>query len=206
MNHALLLAITLILAGCADDGAVDGSANEAEAHPSKSASPDLRSAAARPENRTIDARKPASAVLGVDSEGLRFFDPASGASRALPFGTPRAATLEALSARPTPETSELSDCSAGPLVVAAWPDGLGLVFQDEKLAGWSLDKSGGPSTASGIAPGSTRAELDAAYKAEVFESTIGTEFIAGELFGLLDGKGRGARITFLWGGISCLMR
>ena len=53
---------------------------------------------------------------------------------------------------------------------------------------------------------STRAELESAYKAEVAESTLGTEFAAGELFGILDGTGPEAKITHLWGGTSCNMR
>lgn len=37
-------------------------------------------------------------------------------------------------------------------------------------------------------------------------STLGTEFTAGGLAGLLDGTGARARITHLWAGASCAMR
>jgi hypothetical protein len=59
---------------------------------------------------------------------------------------------------------------------------------------------------SGVRVGSTRAELEAAYAAEVAESTLGTEFNAGGLGGLLSGPGKDARITDLWAGINCFFR
>ena len=56
------------------------------------------------------------------------------------------------------------------------------------------------------ASAATRAELESAYSPEVFESTLGTEFAAGEIFGILDGTGKSARVTHLWAGASCNMR
>ena len=58
----------------------------------------------------------------------------------------------------------------------------------------------------GVGPGSSRADLEAAYAADISETTLGTEFAAGELFGLLDGKELAAKITYMWGGLSCNFR
>ncbi|MGI8611991.1 MAG: hypothetical protein ACR2KH_06965 [Sphingomicrobium sp.] len=127
----------------------------------------------------------------------------------MPFGTARQAVLAALAFRGAPAgTGTLEECGAGPLDQASWNDGLTLYFQDSKFAGWALggDSKGTLATASGIGPGSTRAELESAYEAKVFESTLGTEFAAGDLFGILDGKGAGAKVTHLWAGTSCNMR
>lgn len=159
-----------------------------------------------------DAPAPTSAaqpVLAIEGDGLRLFNPVNGAARPIAFGTPRQATLDALTFRGAPsETGTLEECGAGGLDLASWSDGLTLYFQDEKFVGWAVrgEAKGKLTTASGIGPGSTRAELESAYAAKIFESTLGTEFTAGDVFGILDGKGAGARITNLWAGASCNMR
>jgi len=148
-------------------------------------------------------------ALAIEPEGLRLFDRASGSARAIPFGTGRDAVLAALAFRGDPASSNrLEECGAGPLDQSSWADGLTLYFQDGKLAGWAIgeDGKGTITTAAGIGIGSSRAELEAAYEAQVFESSLGTEFAAGELFGVLDGAGPKAKITNLWAGASCVMR
>lgn len=155
------------------------------------------------------AAEQAAPMLAVAGEGLRLFDRDTGSARPVPFGTPREAALAALAFRGEPAaTGRLEECGAGPLDYARWGDGLTLYFQDSRLAGWALDGSGkdSPTTASGLGVGSTRAELEAAYDAEVFDSTLGTEFAAGEIFGILDGTGPSAKIAHLWAGTSCTMR
>ena len=148
-------------------------------------------------------------ALAIDGEGLRLFNPVNGSARPIPFGTPREGTLAALGFRGAPsDTGTLEECGAGPLDQASWPDGLTLYFQEGKFLGWAL---GGKdttklTTASGIGLGSTRAELEAGYSVEVAESSLGTEFSAGDIFGILGGKGPKASITHLWAGTSCNMR
>ena len=147
-------------------------------------------------------------ALAVEAEGLRLFDKQSGSARAIPFGTPRDDVLKMLAFHGKPKTGTNGECGAGPLDFANWSDGLGLFFQDGKFVGWNLNASGNIAitTASGIGIGSSRADLDSAYVAQITETTLGTEFAAGELFGLLDGKGRSAKITNMWGGVSCNFR
>lgn len=148
-------------------------------------------------------------MLAVEGEGLRLFNRDSGSARPVPFGTPREAALAALAFRGAPAaTGSLEECGAGPLDYARWADGLTLYFRDSGLVGWALDGRGkdGPTTASGLGVGSSRAELEAAHDTKVFDSTLGTEFAAGEIFGVLDGTGPKARIANLWAGASCNMR
>ena len=132
---------------------------------------------------------------------------AGGATRPLPFGRAAAETVAALqrTGRAEPRRSTNPECGAGPLAFADWPDGFQLVFQDDRFVGWST-RQVGLQTMSGVGVGSTRAQLEAAYKVTVEETTLGQEFQAGGLGGLLSGPGPDARITNLWAGITCAFR
>lgn len=149
-----------------------------------------------------------SPALAVEAEGLRLFNKQSGSARAIAFGTPREDVLKLLAFRGNPETGQNGECGAGPLDFANWDDGLGLFFQKGKFVGWNLNSRGqiAITTASGIGVGSSRADLEAAYAAEISETSLGTEFAAGELFGILDGKDEAAKITNMWGGTTCNFR
>ena len=150
----------------------------------------------------------ANPALAVESEGLRLFNPKTGAARPIAFGTTRAEALKALSFRGAPSTGTNGECGAGPLQYANWPDGLGLFFQDDKFVGWNADDRGKSAiaTASGIGPGSTRAELEAAYTAKISETTLGIEFAAGGLFGIFGSRDSTAKVTYMWAGVSCNFR
>lgn len=149
-----------------------------------------------------------TAALAVDGDGLRLFDPATGASRPLAFGADRATVLAALESRGTPETGRMEECGPGPLDFALWSDGLKLYFQDGRLAGWALDERarGKLATVAGVGPGASRAELAAAHPIEIAETSLGTEFASADLYGLLDGPGQAAKVTAMWGGASCVFR
>ncbi|HMJ92782.1 MAG TPA: hypothetical protein VK472_01650, partial [Allosphingosinicella sp.] len=101
-----------------------------------------------------------------------------------------------------------SECGGGPLDYAVWADGLTLYFQEDKFAGWALDPraEGAHATVTGIGPGSTRRDLEAAHEIKVEETSLGTEFSAGELYGVLDGPKPESKITNMWAGASCVFR
>lgn len=149
-----------------------------------------------------------SPALAVEAEGLRLFNKQSGSARAIAFGTARDDVLSMLAFLGKPETGTNGECGVGALDYANWRDGLGLFFQKDKFVGWNLNErsKGDITTASGIGIGSSRAELEAAYAADISETTLGTEFAAGELFGLLGGKDKSAKVTNMWGGVSCNFR
>jgi hypothetical protein len=146
-------------------------------------------------------------VLALEGEGLRVFDSETGASRALPFGTAMEPTLAALAAlRGAPaEQAVNEECGAA---FASW-DGLTAWFDEGRFVGWAA-RSGGTgqplTTASGVGVGSTRAELESAYDAEIAPSTLGEEFRAGALSGLLGSAEPDARVTDLWAGTACVFR
>lgn len=227
-RNALTLALgAMLLAGCSgresseedrsDAGAAPVAANVPAAQPPATL-PISRPATATSSNITGPASKPivtpepASPALAVEGEGLRLFDRATGRARPIPFGTARAEVEALLASRGPPVTGTQADCGAGPLAYAAWPDGLKLYFQAGKLAGWALDgRAAGPrgpaiGTASGVGPGSSRAQLTDDQVATFAKTSLGTEFRSGEINGLLDGAGAEARITDMWAGASCVFR
>lgn len=159
-------------------------------------------------------------VVSLDGEGLRLVDPKSGATRPLGFGVPEdQLKLVAEKLKGRAETGRAEECGAGPLSYLRWDDGLTLYSLDGLFAGWSLDETGAPAAAatkgkpapklttiSGIGIGSTRAQLLDAYDAKIEQTTLGTEFNAAGLSGILDGTGGKARVTNLWSGVNCVFR
>ncbi|WP_110298128.1 hypothetical protein [Blastomonas natatoria] len=159
-------------------------------------------------------------VLSLDGEGLRLIDPDSGATRPLSFGVPLdQLKLVAEKLKGRAEAGRAEECGAGPLAYLRWNDGLTLYALDGLFAGWALDETGAPlpqakdgktalrlTTISGVGIGSTRAELLDAYDAKIEQTTLGTEFNAAGLSGILDGTGGKARVTNLWSGVNCVFR
>jgi hypothetical protein len=159
----------------------------------------------------------ADAVLALDGDGLRVFLRPSGSARPIPFGEPRGSVIASvgrLQRNEQPQLTENLDCRA---TVATWPaTGLQLWFSADsapRFIGWSLGSRGGRdsaaatlTTASGVGIGSTRAELESAYAARIARSTLGVEFSAGELAGLLESDRPDSPIVNLWAGQVCLAR
>lgn len=146
----------------------------------------------------------AATRLALDPEGVRLVHTVSGTSRLIGFGAARAQAQRAISAASKAEPLEQEDRPDCGAPDARWPGGLQVWFRDGKLSGWSVGPdSAGLATATGLRPGSTRAELDAAYRATIMPSKLGVEFSAGKLGGLLDGTGPEARVTHLWAGSTC---
>jgi hypothetical protein len=164
-------------------------------------------------------------VLSLDGEGLRLIDPDSGATRPLGFGVPLdQLKLVTEKLKGPADTGRAEECGAGPLAYLRWDDGLTLYALDGLFAGWALDETGAPpsptggakakdgkpapklSTISGIGIGSTRAALLDAYDAKIEQTTLGTEFNAAGLSGILDGTGARAKVTNLWSGVNCVFR
>ncbi len=155
-----------------------------------------------------------AALLSIDTEGLRIVDATSGSTTALAFGSDMTQAVEAVTRLrgAVGERGVNGECGAGPLDIASWPDGLSLLASDGKLAGWSLAGVSTPvavpvTTMNGIGIGTTRADLTASgSEVTVEESTLGTEFAAGDLYGLLSGPEASATVTNLWSGVSCNFR
>lgn len=193
-GRGLLLAAVLMIAAC-DDG--EG-ANNAVAPASNNA--------AVAQNNVVAAAD-AGPALVLEGEGLRLIDPVTTHATPIPFGTDKAMALRAISAgmkgAPDTQTSN-SECGEGPLEMASWNKGLSVYFQDGKFVGWggAVDLK----TMNGIGFGSTRAQLDAAFSPTVEESSLGTEFHAAGLSGILESTAKDAAISEIWAGMTCIAR
>lgn len=146
--------------------------------------------------------------LVIEGEGLRVFD-AEGAARALPFGTPQESVITAVniaSGGPAPEQSTNEECGQGPVQFAQYSNGLQLLFQEGEFKGWFL-RDAGLMTADGIGIGTTRAALNAARTVEIqTDSTLGIEFTAGDLGGMLTAADASGTVEALYAGDTCFFR
>ena len=98
------------------------------------------------------------------------------------------------------------DCGATVTTVSY--GGFQVLLEDGRFAGWFLTGTEQRlTTGVGLGPGSTLAELRADLTPlEVTETTLGTEWTAGGLGGLLDGSTDDSRVTSMWAGRTCLFR
>ncbi len=168
---------------------------------------------AAPAGAPSEAAAPAAAAqqtggLAIEGEGLRVFD-ASGAARALPFGTPQESVITAVNIAvggPAPEQSTNEECGQGPVQFAQYANGLQLLFQNGEFRGWFL-REAGLTTADGVGVGTSRADLNAARTVEIqTDSTLGVEFTAGDLGGFLTAADGSGTVESLYAGETCFFR
>lgn len=96
------------------------------------------------------------------------------------------------------------ECGAGPLVSAQIPGQIDLMFQDDRLAGWMLIDDAALRMADGVGVGSPLSALEAIGPMETFDTGLGTEFVAGDLYGLLTEDG--TAVEGIWTGVTCIFR
>lgn len=150
-------------------------------------------------------------ALALTGEGLFLVEPDSGSTTLLPFGMEMATVQTVITELlGNPDTvSPSPDCPGDPFIIAAWADGLMLNADGDIFVGWSVRPNLGSeqfTTLAGVGVGSSREDLESAYTVSVFESTLGTEFAAGPLAGLLSDASPEAEITDFWAGTVCVFR
>lgn len=133
-----------------------------------------------------------------------------GSAQHLAFSTSREATVPAVTAvlgEPTGQGTN-PECGAGPLDNVNYKGGLTLFFQDGKFVGWNVDgRDGSPHrTAAGLGIGSTLQQLRDAGDVAVQDTSLGVEFAAGDLSGLVTVNRPEGKITNLWAGTTCAFR
>lgn len=134
----------------------------------------------------------------------------NGSSRNATFGMGRDVVVTMVTAalgKPT-DTGRNEECGQGPVDTTDFKGGLSLSFQDGKFVGWDLDgrEKGTYTTAAGIGIGSTLKQIRDVMTVTVEESTLGIEFTAGELSGLLTSDKADGKVTNLWAGSVCQFR
>ena len=195
LRTALAAALLLTLAACGQEAA------DTPAAPAEPAS-------APPPSTPVP---PAATTLALDAAGLMVVMTDNGSTRLIDFGLPKAQTLEIITrvaGAPGPETTN-AECGAGPMQFVDYPGGLTLLFQNDSFAGWSVgkDSQGRQSTMNGVGVGSTRSQLVAAFTGVTVEETsLGQEFSAAGLSGVLSGSDANATIETMWAGTSCVFR
>jgi hypothetical protein len=148
------------------------------------------------------------APVELAGAGLRTLPAKSGAPHLLAFGMSKPATIAALTralGRPPGKRGANAECGGGPQTFVTWEGVLTLWFSEEEgFVGW--ESRGKLATARGIAIGSPRAALRALKGVEVAQTSLGTEFTAGELDGLLASRAANAKVQALWSGSTCVFR
>lgn len=157
---------------------------------------------------TPPAEPESATVLALEGDGLRAIIKSSGAARPLPFGTEREAALrmlEAVRGVPPDEQGESADCGAE---FATWADGFQVWFARGAFVGWAVRGTDAAlSTVDRLRVGTTRAQLeDGGTLAEIAPSSLGVEFTAGGVAGLLASDASDAPVTHLWAGATCIAR
>lgn len=150
------------------------------------------------------APKPRRLMLSGD--GLIAAGEPAGSTRKIAFGSAQPLVMKAISGilGAPDQQGDNAECPAGPVQFASWNKGLVANFQDGKFVGWggAVDLR----TERGIGFGSSRAELDKAYDPVVEESSLGVEFNADGLSGILESNAADAAITEIWAGVTCVAR
>jgi hypothetical protein len=121
------------------------------------------------------------------------------------FGTPQSETmifLERVLGDKPDQAGENADCNVS---FATWKNGLTVYFANNRFAGWTV-RGNEMRTTTGIGIGATRAQLESVYETKIVESTLGMEFNAEGIAGLLDAAQSNAPITHLWAGQTCIAR
>lgn len=164
------------------------------------------------ELQQVASTKLGAALLALDLEGLRVVNSSTGSTRALSFGMKEDEVVSTLTnLRGKPRSRGVNkECGAGALGYASWTDRLTLWFNKSRFVGWFIDDRHKDAsklmTISGIGVGSSRRKLNSVYTVKISQTSLGTEFMAGKLGGLLSGTQPDARVTSLLGGTTCLFR
>ena len=141
----------------------------------------------------------------------------NGSTHLVAFGSAQDPVLDLLVRvwGPWRERVGMPDCGADPPTLVGWANGLTVLFEDGAMAGWS---AGAPftevesphlqpvTTMSGTGVGSMRVEVEAATVLHLRESTLGTEFEAAGISGVLENGSPTATVVALWAGRACLFR
>jgi hypothetical protein len=186
--------------------------SEPSADVARGAAPDSAQVAPVGNAGTVDTAAPASQpspgapAIVLAPDGLQVTGGA--APSKIAFGTPQARVLmEAGAVLGAPRNGGMQEeCPAGPLYQTTFA-AVQLVFQDSAFVGWAAQTGSPLRTAEGVGPGSTLAQIRAAYPAVTVDQTsLGTEFAAGDLYGVFTDSTASSPLEIMFAGINCIFR
>jgi hypothetical protein len=166
------------------------------------------STAPTPPEAPAPAPKAEKSELLLAPGGLSIVERPSGKASLIKFGIPRASAELMIGNVQGDQQGKgsSSECGAGTVDYTSYKDDLQLTFQDGKFVGWATNGAKSPlRTAKGIGVGSTRRELDAAYKILVEDSSLGLLWSTGDMVGTLDIDGIDGLVDNIWAGTVCLI-
>jgi hypothetical protein len=200
LSLAIFLAVPVALAA---------SCEAEQATPQNSVSA-VTGAAAADANGSVSDAEAAEVDLRLASGGLLATQTSSTPGRTLAFGMPREEAVGAVASILGPATGEGSneECGAGPMQFTSFGT-LSLNFQQGAFVGWSL--RGPPRTpalrsAAGLGIGTPRDQImgEGQGPLQVSETSLGTQFDAAGILGLLSGPEPDATVTSIWAGTNCI--
>jgi hypothetical protein len=213
----LSLAMVLALSACGSDKPKASSSASSPSKSSSSSSSSKSSSSATSDSDATDAITSESdvsdareqPVVSLSTDGLTVVSVA-GITKALDFGTDEPTVKTALeSALDKPKSTEIAqpcEDGSGRTFDSVRYDGLAVSFLDGKLAGWS-SSANAFTTLDGIGVGSTLADLKESFgDVTVMDSSLGVEFSAGTVGGVIDGKADSAKVTDIFNGQVCIIR
>ncbi len=148
-------------------------------------------------------RDASTTPLRPDRAGLAI----AGNDQRIDFGRAEAGAIAAvtkvLGAAPVSRTDN-AECGAGPATLVKY-DRIDLLFQGGAFRGWSTDD---PRTAAanGLSAGITRRQLEGGGYGPFEATSLGVEFSAGGVSGLLPDNAPDTPVQMLWAGTSCFFR
>ncbi|MGI3184446.1 hypothetical protein [Nioella aestuarii] len=145
-------------------------------------------------------------IVTIGQGGLGLSAADATATATLPFGAPFHESLRTLATIMGHDFSVYlpEECPAGPVVVVSFPNQIDLIYQQDQLAGFMLRRGSTLTTQAGVGLGTPLAALGSFATLDVMESTLGWEFQAGQIHGLL--SEREGIVEHLWSGTVCIFR
>lgn len=205
------IAALSLLAGCSEQAAPPVNITTVEVDSSTNVTVPASNLAEPATDNAIEGNEAAAApALALAPDGLTVVLD-SGATRHANFGLGRGVIVPMVSATlgKATGTHRNEDCGQGPMEMVNFKGGLTTYYIDDKFVGWDVDgdAKGGYTTMNGIGVGSTLKELRGAFgDVEVDTGSLGDEFTAGDLGGLLTSLKPDAKISFIWAGSTCQFR
>ena len=201
------IATLSLLAGCGEQAQPPVNITTVEVDNSTNVTVPSGNAAEPAPANAVEAKEAVALALAPD--GLTVVIEETGSTRHANFGMDRDVIVPMVSAslgKPT-STGRNEECGQGPMDTVVFEGGLTTFYMDGKFVGWDAGEKGGFTTMNGIGIGSTLKELRGAFSGVTVEtSSLGEEFAAGDMGGLLTSLKPDAKITAFWAGSTCQFR